>query len=439
MQRTATPCTSVRFRSQPPFNTVIYKLRNSFKKNKILFENFSYLSVLQIFSTILPILTYPYLIRVLGSETYGLVIYAQAIIGYLLIFVSFGFSFSATKEISIHRNNKEKLSEIVSSVLLIKILLFILAYGILLFFLPYIPFAKGYELLFYLTMWLCFYDVIFPIWYFQGIEKMKYIAYINILSRSIFLGLIFVFIRSPQDYLLLPLINGIGALIAGLVSLYIVFVKQKITFRFQNVSTLRKYFFKSISIFISNLSVTFYSSTNKVIIGSFFGLSQVAYFDLAEKLSILIKTPIQIVGQTFFPKISKDKDLTFIKKTFFIVLALSLFIYLLSVMTADFMILILGGQEMLASVPIFQILVISIIPVTCSLFFANLTLLPFGYDKEFLNVRIYTMFFYLLIAGTMITMKLISPIMLAFALVLTETIAAIISFIYCREKKINFL
>ena len=66
---------------------------------------------------LLPLITYPYLIRVLGKEIYGLIVFAQAVVGYLVILVGFGFNISATKEISIHRDNKEKLNEIVSSVI----------------------------------------------------------------------------------------------------------------------------------------------------------------------------------------------------------------------------------------------------------------------------------------------------------------------------------
>ena len=81
-----------------------------------LIRNFSYLSLLQVFNLILPLIVYPYLIRVLGKETYGLVVFAQSLVFYLVILVGFGFNISATKEVSIHRNDSKKLGEIVSSV-----------------------------------------------------------------------------------------------------------------------------------------------------------------------------------------------------------------------------------------------------------------------------------------------------------------------------------
>ena len=78
-------------------NSLITKIRS----NKVLVQNFSYLSALQIFNLLIPLITYPYLIRVVGKETYGLVVFAQAIIGYLVILTDFGFNISATREVSV--------------------------------------------------------------------------------------------------------------------------------------------------------------------------------------------------------------------------------------------------------------------------------------------------------------------------------------------------
>ena len=87
----------------------ISNLQGKAGRNKTLIQNFSYLSALRIFNMILPLITYPYLIRVLGKEIYGLVVFAQAIVNYLVMLVSFGFNISATKEVSVYRNDEKKL------------------------------------------------------------------------------------------------------------------------------------------------------------------------------------------------------------------------------------------------------------------------------------------------------------------------------------------
>ena len=385
---------------------------------------------------LIPLITYPYLIRVLGIETYGRVVFAQAIVGYLLILVEFGFNISATKEVSIYRNNKKKLSEIVSSILLIKSGLFIISAFILVLLIFFIPQAQNYKTLFFLTLWMCLYNVIFPIWYFQGIEQMKYITYITLVSRLTFLGLIFVFIHDRSDYLFVPIINGIGALLAGLISLYVVFVKQQLKFRIQPCDRLQFYFKDSFPIFISNLSTTLYVTTNKVILGAFMGMKEVAYYDLAEKLSSVLKMPIQIIGQTIYPKIAQGKDLRFLLKLTKFILIVALLILFAAFVSSKTIIEIIGGKEMLQSMSIFRILITSIIPVSVSLIFANLVLISWGYNKIYLKLRLITNSFYILIVFAILFIGNLSIIDLAVLSVLTEIVAAVLSIYYCNSLKI---
>jgi len=385
---------------------------------------------------LLPLITYPYLIRVLGKETYGLVVFAQAIVGYLLILVGFGFNISATKEVSIHRDNKEKLSEIVSSVLIIKSIFLILSFLILVVLLWFVPQAKGYEALFYLSMWMCLYDVLFPQWYFQGIERMKYITYITLVSRLIFLGLIFVFIHSPEDYLFMPIISGIGAVTAGLVSLYIVLAVHKIKLIRQPVSVLKYYLLDSVPIFVSNVSIKIYVSTNKVIIGAFLGMAEVAYYDLGEKITSLLKVPQALLSQTLFPKINKDKNIQFVKKAFKISVILNVILFAGTVLFSKIIVTLLGGEQMIPAIWVLNILVLSVPVIAMSNIFGIQLLIPFGYSKKFSQIIITSGLIYLLQLFIVWPIWGINIYSISVITVTTEFFVTGTMFFFCKKYKL---
>jgi O-antigen/teichoic acid export membrane protein len=398
-----------------------------------MFQNISYLSFLQGFNLILPLITYPYLIRVLGKDTYGLVVLVQAIVGYLVILVNFGFSISATREISLNRNDIVKKSEIISSVFQIKIILLIVSFLILGFLLLAIDWTHGYKVLFFLSMWACFYDVVFPIWYFQGIEQMKYITIISLISRLLFLCLIFVFIKSSADYLFVPLLNGIGALIAGVVSLAIIFGKHKIKFKIQPINVLKYYFKSTLTFFISNISINLYVNTNKVIVGAFLGLTEVSYYDLAEKITNVLKIPQGILSQSIFPKISKEKNVNFIRKAFRVSVLMNVALILCVLIFSKYIILLLGGEQMLPARVIVNILILSIPIIALSDMFGLQMLVPFGFIKSYRRIIFLTLFFYILLMLFIWLVFGFSLLSISFAILGTELFGAIGMHYYCKK------
>lgn len=409
------------------------KIIETASRHKLLIENFSYLSALQLLNMLLPFVTYPFLIRILGKEVYGLVIFSQAVIGYLVILVGFGFNVSATKEVSIYRDNPEKLSQIVSSVLIIKSSLCFFSLIILSIVLWFIPKAHGYVALFYLTMWLCVYDVVFPVWYFQGVERMKYITWLTLASRLIFVGLILLFIKSPADYLLVPIINGIGAVVAGLASLYIIFISHEVRFSKQPYDVLKYYFKEAIPIFVSNVSIQIYASSNKVILGTFLGMAEVAYYDLGEKLVAILRIPQGLISQTLFPKINKDKDIGFVKKAFHLSLLFNIFLTLVLVIFSRKIIVMLGGEQMLPTIWVVNILVLTVPIVAMSNIFGIQLLIPFGYSKPFSKVIILSGLVYL------VQLLLLWPTLgfniynISIVTIITETFVTMYLFYLCKR------
>lgn len=248
---------------------MLNNLKAKVTNHKTLVSNFTYLGIFNIIALLIPLIALPYLIKVLGLKFYGLLAFAQGIISYFNTLVNFGFELVATKEVSNHRDNAARLSEVFSGVFIIKFALFLLSFLILILVVKFLPQAENYEWIFYLTMYMCLYTCMMPKWYFQGIEQMKYITIADAVSKIVFLSLIFAWVKTEQDYLKVPISGLLAYSLAAVFGLWIVFIKHKIKFKWQKLTVLKYYLFEAFPIFLSEVSITIYVASNRTIVGLF--------------------------------------------------------------------------------------------------------------------------------------------------------------------------
>lgn len=411
-------------------------IRNKIIKHITIIKNFSYLSIIQVFNMLLPLIVFPYLIRVLGSEKYGLVVFAQAIILYLNIIINFGFNLSATKQVSIYRDDKKKIGEIASTVLILKILLFVVACLIVIGIIFFLPQAKPYKLLYLLSLSMCFYEVIFPLWYFQGIEKMKYITLLNLISRTIFVSLIFLLVKRPDDYLLVPGLNGIGAVLSGLLALYIVFIKDKIRFHPPKLIHLKEHFSEAFPFFISNVSGQIYVKANKIILGLVLGMESVTLYDIAEKVISVLKIPQRLFNQAIYPKISRENNTDIVKTTFKLSLIFNISITLIIIILAKPIVLTLGGNVMFSAVNVLRILAISIPIIGINSVYVMQLMLPFGYERDYMRISLESLFLYILFISLFYYFKYLGIYQITFINVVVELYVNIRTRIVCKKNKL---
>ncbi|EPD29936.1 polysaccharide transporter, PST family [Capnocytophaga granulosa] len=399
------------------------------KQHKKIIENFSYLSVLQILSLITPLITYPYLVRTLGEIMYGTVVFAQAVVAYFNILVVFGFNFTAARDVSLHRDNPKKLTEIVSAVTIIKTLFLIISLLLISCYMFYTP--KMDYILYYLSFWICLNEILFPTWFFQGIEEMKYITFINLGIRVLFIGMIFIFIKSPNDYLFFPLLNGIGSFLAGVVSFSLLYKKYKLQLIRVPLKTLIEYIKSSYHLFISNVSIQIYVNANKIIIGHFLGMREVTYYDLAEKITNMGKVPQGMINQVLYPKIALEKNKALLKKVLKGTILMNVVLYLIVFLFSHQIVTYFGGNE-----TVLRILFLTVPIIGISNVLMILTLLPFGYNKSFTRIVFLSAFFYLFIVLILYGLNSISLYTLTATNVVVESLVSIIAYIYVRQKKI---
>ena len=376
----------------------MFFFQDKLSRNKTVLAKFSYLSLLQVFTILFPLLTYPYLLRVIGLELYGVIVFAQTIINYVSLVINFGFNMSGARDVAVHKEDKVRLSRIVSSTYLCKFILWIVCLIVYLSVISIVPFFRDYYWVYLLSFLLTLNELLLPIWFFQGIEKMKYITIVNLSARLLFVAAIFLFVREREDYLLVPFLNGIGTILAGGLSLYIVLGKEKINLFVIPIKDLKSAYKESFPLFVSSLSTQIYVNVNKLVIGSFLGMSEVSIYDMADKVLHLMKLPISMMAQAVFPKISRERNIRFVNRVMFLVAGTVLLAYICVFIGSDWIVYLFTGEYMEEASIIMRLLGVSAILVSFNGFLGGNRLVPFGYSSVYMKTMVGNCLFFL--AGT---------------------------------------
>lgn len=379
----------------------IKNIANTEDKKRLL-SNFFSLSVLQGANYILPLITLPYLVRVLGVEYFGLLAFATATIAYFAIITDYGFNLTATREISIHRDKKEKVVEIFSSVMTIKVILMFLSFFLLsILVFSFEKFSQHWEV-YFLTFGTVIGQVLFPVWFFQGMERMKYITYLNILAKSIFTIAIFIFVQEQIDFWIVPLLTSVGFIVAGVLSLYLVKKEFGVRFELQTVDTIKHHLVEGWHVFVSRLYVSLYTTTNVMLLGLFTNNTAVGYYSIAEKIVVAIGGLFEPANQTIYPYLARkykenfSKFVEFVKKIAMIFLGVSFSFLLLSQYFKHEIVYFITGEYNLEVVSLLSIFLIRILTYPFGPLFSN-SLIIMNEKKKFLKVMNYTVILDLII------------------------------------------
>lgn len=273
-------------------------------------------------------ITIPYLVRVLGVEKFGLIAFTQALVQYFVIFSDYGFGLSATKEIAEHRNTPTNLTEIFSSVLVIKLVFVLVSFFLLsLLVFNFEQFSEEWKL-YYLTFGIVVGQALFPVWFFQGIEKMHITALVNIIPKIFFTFSIFFFVNSPEDYLYVPLINSLGFILAGVLSLWLAFGRFDARFSFPSKDQMIYQLKEGWHIFLGSISSNMTMLNITFLLGILTNPTMVGHYAAVEKIIRPLSSLTRPVINAIFPhlvnmaKTDPQKAVNFSKKVAFSVSAL---------------------------------------------------------------------------------------------------------------------
>ena len=334
---------------------------------------------------LLNFLMLPFLLRTLGAERFGAIVFTQSIVQYFVLIVDYGFNMTAPRDIARAKDQSE-IARIFSSVMSAKL---IMLGAISIFSLLAIETLDSIVeidlLLFLATFPIAIGNLMFPVWFFQGIQQMKYITISSTIARASILILLFATVKSPEDYLTAAFLQSCFMLIAGILSLGIILKSHRYVFVIPKFSEIRQAFSDGWQIFISTVAINLYTTTNTVVLGALTSNSTVGFFSAAMKLIDAVKGLMSAISQAVYPHVSaqKDRAVRFIWKFGKIFVGLFLGISIGTFFGAEFIVQILFGDGYDESVLILKILAWLPFVISISNVCGIQTMLNFGKQREF--------------------------------------------------------
>ena len=329
--------------------------------NKLIIENYFFMTTLQMLNSFFYLLIYPYLIRRLGIEGYGLFAFATATAAYFIFLINFGFDLPAIKRVAENINENNVLSDILSNVFSAKTYIFLLSSFIFIVLIYTVPIMYRNKLIFSFCFVSTFSHVLFPQWFFQGIQQMKVVTYIQFGFKVISLPIIFLFINEKSDLELYVIITSLTTILGSIVAFLMLIYKYKINIRFVRLYDIQGLFKEAQPFFLSSLAFSIKEYSIPIIIGAFFGMKEVAVYDLANKLILVPRTLLLSVNAAIFPKLIIKINNSLLKRLIKIEFFVAVSVVLLIILFGKYIVYLMGGDGLVEAYYLSILLSITIV------------------------------------------------------------------------------
>jgi PST family polysaccharide transporter len=363
---------------------------------RVLFENITSLAVLQGLYYITPLITLPYLVRTLQPSHFGLLSFAQGIVLYLDFLTDYGFNLSQTRAIAASRSDIDSVSRIFWSTICAKAILMSISAVVLVLSVGLIPKMRTTPEIYIANFLYVIGTTFFPIWLFQGLERIKLAAALSGTARLLTVPAVFLFVKGPQDYIVAAAIQASVEVVASLVAWPIIFSRIGITWYLPSLPEVVGTLKHAWPLFLSSSALQFCASGTVVILGFASGNVETGYFSAADKLIKAASAALNPIAQALYPHITAAKlrshqsAFNLIKRTFFVVAILTTFVSLITAFCARPICDALLGKSFVGSIAILRWL--SPLPALYGLMnvLGTQTMLVFDMDELFSRIVLFS-------------------------------------------------
>ncbi len=250
----------------------------------------------------LPLITIPYLLKVLTAEGFGVISFALAYTSFFIVFTDYGYNLLGTRKITIAKNDQRKINTIYSTMLGTQLILTIIAAMLFILSVFIVPQFAENKMVFLATFGIVIGTTLLPTWFFQGIEHFKTLNWIQFGYRLIYTVLTFSFVQNKDDMILVPLFNSVTTIVGGIIGLGFLHFRYNLIFRFPTRAAIYTSLREGKDLFFSAISVTAMQHLPVLSLGFFTNQSVVGYFSFVEKVVLVVRLTIQILSSVLFPQ-----------------------------------------------------------------------------------------------------------------------------------------
>lgn len=387
--------------------------------SKPLTLNFFSLGFVQAINVVLQLIVIPFVVSIIGAEGFGIVAVAQVLMYFLSTFTEFGFNQTATRSIALAGDDRDEISRIFYRVYLTRIILCVIAFLVLLLLVSIVPIFRENRFLYLTGFAFVIGQTLMLNWFFQGLEKMWFIAIFTLLARVLFVVFIFLLLKNPGEGYYFLFLLGAGGIIAGIISFIFSVYRFKLRYHRPLAADISNELKEGWKFTLTNLSQNSCQYANLFILRLFTNDLVAGYFSIAEKIYFTAKQVLVIFSQSAYPAVcrlvenGKEQVRAFFKQNFipfFIAVALgSALVFVL----APYILYFFSGEESVHSVFYLRMFSVAVL-IICLNIPSTLILLARNQRKSYFRIYLW---------GGMI--NIVANILLAYFFQSTGTIAAI--------------
>lgn len=403
--------------------------------------NIASLFSVQVANYLLPLLTVPFVSRIIGPERMGLLNFSQTYIYYFTLLIAYEFDVSAVRTIAANRDNKELVDQTFSQIVTAKTLLWVVATILFLAVTYFVPEFKKHFLLHLCTFLFCFGTVFFPVWMYQAMEDLKLVSIFNLTVKLITTFGVLLMIRQPEDYIYQNLSLSIAQIVVGVVTFGIAIKKYNINFLIPSWRVLIKRYVSNSTLFFSSIATTLYTASSVFLLGLLSSDYNVGIYTAGSRLETIVRSFVTLaLGQALFPLVvssfgvSKENGLLSVQKIFFPLLVITSIASMCIWLIAPTFITVLYGDKFIEAIRVLRIVAVLPIVIGAGRLFGVHTMLNFHYDKAFFSITLFGAF--VGIALNIFMIKEMNFIGAAYAWVFTEVLVSTTMWAFLTYKGI---